>query len=96
MIKRKDITTPAQKAAGLKFILETETFEGSDPVETVRGYKKVKCNMPNCNKSFWTELDPNGVAYKKRCERCSNYLKQRGNPREFKGRVPKFQHNKVR
>ena len=91
MIKKKDITTPAQKAAGLKFILETEIEKGCDPVETIRAYKKIKCNMPGCKKMFWTELDERNVPYKKRCEQCSGYLKQRGNPPKFRGVVPKFQ-----
>ena len=47
--------------------------------EEKHNHKLVKCNMPDCNRIFKTEVDNMGVPYKRRCPKCGNVLRNRGN-----------------
>jgi len=50
--------------------------------------KKIKCNMPGCNKMFTADLDKKGIPYQRRCPKCRAKLKN--NPYyECKGKITK-------
>ena len=45
--------------------------------------KTIKCNFPGCEREFETELDKNGVPYKRRCPLCSIRVKNANMDNKF-------------